>query len=71
MDLIACCMLDEADLRLPANKRGSGLVRVPGRRACRIRLAGRTIEHHRAQIRAERGFREATGDDEPWIVERP
>ena len=30
--------------------------------------AGRTIEYHRAQIRADRGFREATGADEQRMI---
>ncbi|MCA1679964.1 MAG: DUF4158 domain-containing protein, partial [Actinobacteria bacterium] len=40
------------------------LVKVPVAELGRYAWSGRTIEYHRAQIRSERGFREASGDDE-------
>lgn len=42
----------------------AALVGVPVAELGRYAWSGRTIEHHRAQIRSERGFRQATGDDE-------
>ena len=45
------------------------LVKVPAAELGRYGWLGRTIEYHRAQIRAERGFREATGDDERQMAD--
>ena len=44
-------------------------MKVPPRSSPGYAWSGRTIEYHRAQIRAERGFREATGDDERRMTE--
>jgi hypothetical protein len=42
----------------------AALVKVPAAELGRYGWSGRTIEHHRAQIRTDRGFRQVTGDDE-------
>jgi len=47
----------------------AGLVKVPAAELGRYGWLGRTIEYHRAQIRSERGFREATGDDERQMAD--
>jgi Domain of unknown function (DUF4158) len=47
----------------------AGLVKVPPAQLTRYGFTGRTIEYHRAQIRADRGFREANGDDERRMVD--
>lgn len=47
----------------------AGLVKVPAAELGRYSWLGRTIEYHRAQIRSERGFREATGDDERQMAD--
>ena len=47
----------------------AGLVKVPPAELAHYGFRGRTIEYHRAQIRAERGFREANGDDERRMVD--
>ena len=47
----------------------AALVGVPVAELGRYAWSGRTIEHHRAQIRSERGFRQATGDDEQRIAD--
>ncbi|MDQ6804867.1 MAG: DUF4158 domain-containing protein [Actinomycetota bacterium] len=47
----------------------AGLVKVPSAELTHYGWSGRTIEYPRAQIRAERGFREANGDDERWMVD--
>ena len=44
------------------------LVQVPAGELGRYGWSGRTIEYHRAQIRSERGFREATVDDEQQLA---
>jgi hypothetical protein len=41
----------------------AALVKVPAAELGRYVWSGRTIEHHRAQIRTDRGFRQVTGDD--------
>lgn len=43
-------------------------LRVPSASIREYQWSGRTIESHRAQIRAELGFREATRDDEARLV---
>ena len=43
-------------------------LRVPSASIHEYQWSGRTIESHRAQIRAELGFREATRDDEARLV---
>jgi hypothetical protein len=48
----------------------AALVGVPVAELDRYAWSGRTIEHHRAQIRSERGFRQATGDDERRMADR-
>ena len=60
---------DRAQLPAAAVDYVAGLVKVPAAELAGYAWQGRTIEYHRAQIRAERAFREATGDDEPWMVE--
>jgi hypothetical protein len=47
----------------------AALVGVPVAELGRYAWSGRTIEHHRAQIRSERGFRQATGDDEQVMAD--
>lgn len=44
------------------------LVNVPAGELGSYGWSGRTIEYHRAQIRSERGFREATVDDEQQLA---
>lgn len=47
----------------------AGLVKVPAAELTEYAWSGRTIEYHRAQVRAARGFREATGGDEQRMIE--
>ncbi len=57
------------ELPSPAIEYVAGLVDVPAVELRRYDWSGRTIEYHRAQIRAELGFREATGGDERLMAE--
>jgi hypothetical protein len=60
---------DRARLPPAAVEYVAGLVKVPAAELASYAWSGRTIEYHRAQIRAERGFREASGDDEQRMTE--
>jgi len=55
---------DRSELPAAAVDYVASLVKVPAADLDAYAWRGRTIEYHRAQIRAERGFREATGEDE-------
>jgi len=58
-----------AELPVAAVEYIAGMVKVSASELARYAWQGRTIEYHRAQIRAERRFREATGEDERRMVE--
>ena len=55
---------DRSELPAAAVDYVAGMVKIPPEELARYAWRGRTMQYHRAQIRAERGFREATGEDE-------
>lgn len=55
---------DHSELPAAAVDYVARLVKVPASELAGYAWSGRTVEYHRAQIRAPRGFREATGEDE-------